>query len=199
MIDLTNVKRAFLDSSFIINVLAAMAGSTDDTAKFCLKLLEQLNSNSTTLGVSVISVTEICSFPNKPNFVQSLIQALMSDNVEILQYDLQEAQAARKYGNKYIGTNKLKSFISSFNENFPDHKILRDHISDDVKIVSTAIANNYDIILGTDHRTMYPISKEMGLEIICCHFLNCFNCSASHVFSFEPLDAEKEYNKRMNK
>lgn len=197
MDNITNVKSAFLDSSFICNILNAAGGGNDPTSKFCLKFLSQLNTQKARLGVSVISITEVTTLQSSDNFVQELLQVLGSDNVEILPYDLQEGKAAKKYGLKFIGTNKLKSFISSFNEDFPDHKILRDHISDDVKIVATALANNYEFILGTDHKTMYPIAKSMGQDMICCHFQNCFNQGSRDIFTYESIDAETEYKKRM--
>jgi len=160
MVDLTSIKSTFLDSSFICNVISALGGSTDSTSLFCLKFLEQLNSSKSKLGISAISAIEVMSIgSDEGTFVPDLLSALKSDQVEILPYDLEQGAATRKYGSKYINKNNLKSFISAFNDNFPDHKILRDHISDDLKIAATCLTNGYEYLITTDHKTMYPIAS----------------------------------------
>lgn len=198
MVDLTSLDSAFLDSSFICNVLSAIRGTSDTTSNFCLKFLEQLNKSNTKLGLSAISAIEVMSIGStEGQFVPELLNALRSDTVQILPYDLEQGAAARKYGGKYINEKQLNSFILSFNENFPNYKILRDHISDDLKIASTCLTNGYEYLLTTDHRTMHPIAKEIGVQTILCHFDICFNHSGNNIFTYEPSDAEDEYKKRM--
>ena len=171
-------RRIFIDTSFIIDLLRALDKMSHNDLKYqsvyrSQKLLEHFqliseNGNKSVRWVtSSIVLSELIKFENT-EVVDELQKILATTEVEIINFTPKEARFILQDMRAYIEEKHVTQYIRELQKELAQAGVFnpRNYVSKDALIIACAKSKKCDVVLTSDKNSFVPLARKVQLPIL---------------------------------
>lgn len=170
-------KRIFIDTSFIIDSVRNLQQLSDSDPKFeCVYKTHALinhfslvedNEKPLTWITSSIVLSELSKFENK-DAVDELQRLFNTSNIEVINFTRKEASFVVNDMGNYIEQRHISQYLKELNKSLAEKNVFnpKNYISNDALIIACAKSKLCDVVLTSDENSFLPIAKQVQLPIL---------------------------------
>lgn len=170
-------KRIFIDTSFIIDSVRNIEKIKEDDPKFkniknthllldYFKQKDKLDQPIRWITSSIV-LSELTKFENE-DAVLELQSVLDSSELEIINFTKKEAHFILKDMADYVEQKHINQFIKSREKALKNHNIFnpKNYVAKDALIIACAKSKRCDVVLTSDKNSFIPIAKQVKLPVL---------------------------------
>lgn len=170
-------KRIFIDTSFIIDSVRNQEKIKEDDAKYhnirnthlLLDYFKQKSNQDQQVRwvTSSIVLSELTKFENE-DAVSELQRILDSSELEIINFTKKEANFILKDMVNYVEQKHVSQYIKALEKALKEDNIFnpKNYVAKDALIIACAKSKRCDVVLTSDKNSFIPIAKQVGLPIL---------------------------------
>lgn len=171
-------RRAFIDTSFIIDLVRDVGKMSEDDPKYqsvlrSQKLLDYFkieagrNDKPVRWVTCSIVLAELIKFENE-DAVNELQEILQSSELEIINFTAKEAKFITNDMGNYVEDKHITQYISEMQKQLSKTGVFnpRNFVAKDSLIIACAKSKKCDVVLTSDRNSFVPIAKKVGLPIL---------------------------------
>jgi hypothetical protein len=160
-------KKIFLDTTVLASLFRSEKKEKDESQDwFVRRLINYLTNTKSSDGksrllmLSTITLSELISNEPDPDKVSSVLRVLNSENVEIVDFDVETALECNARMGVKFSKGHLHPIATKMGFATQELMVAREWITRDYMILVSAFTNNADVVLTADKKTFYPASRE---------------------------------------
>ncbi|QEC68574.1 type II toxin-antitoxin system VapC family toxin [Panacibacter ginsenosidivorans] len=195
---LTGWEKILLDTTVIINLFLAKKGSNDPICLFIQKLMSYLVNNNTASGkerqfyISTITLSELLSDETERELIMQVLSVVNSKNVELIAFDDKIGVEIANSLSHHLSRTELHRFAQEIGWKTHELMMAREWINRDYMIAMSGKNRNIDLALTADHKTFYPICRNIDLECAVCEE-EFFNVGGINIYEYHDYKAVSKY------